>query len=626
MKIKEININGFRSHLDTAIKGLSRFNIFLGPNGAGKSSVLDAISYALTGTCRGTDGGGKGADVLISQGLPEGSSIAIRLMTTKGEVFRPIGSGPKSAAQNKISQVVGVDHSMARTLVQSGHFMRLSPNDQKELVLSVTSKPLTVGEVRELVGDIYARVGAGIFQPDSLTTLDGVNAALKQATDLRPLIKRDLANCVYKGGEGEKLVEPGQDPEAVYADASARMKGLRDQRDQMVSTANQAAMARQGAVAHNAKVDVLKTELETINDRIVEAKDPDDLRAGIGQLVEQMERDEEAQEKANAGKADAWGRLCAIETKLNALRADYANLSKLGGECPTCTQEVSAEWVKGRLADLKKQAGVLEASKKKATVEYQAFGEVKNADTTALRAKQTALVDEIRQGENDIKQAAHIEASIKSFKLKNIPEAVAADTSEIDARIEKGDGILKRLTMEVSEHKRAMEVGGQRAKIEKRLAAVEELVLALGPKGPIREKLMGDGMVGFMEAVNGAAQACGLGPILVGIEPWRILYNGVPAVLASSSEEARISMCFAGVLAASSGLGIVCLDSAEMLDGQSRALLPALLDACKLDQAFIASVSDEPSGRAVADWSFYGVSKADGGASVVERLGEQVAA
>jgi hypothetical protein len=69
LRVRIRNLLGIRE----ADLDLSRpMNLILGPNGSGKSSVADAIRWALTRRCRGTDAAGRGAAQLIHRGASEG--------------------------------------------------------------------------------------------------------------------------------------------------------------------------------------------------------------------------------------------------------------------------------------------------------------------------------------------------------------------------------------------------------------------------------------------------------------------------------------------------------------------------------------------------------------------------
>jgi recombinational DNA repair ATPase RecF len=62
MNINQIELTNFRSFAGAVVELPTRVTFLIGRNHAGKSSVVDALSLALTGHCRGTAADGKGAD------------------------------------------------------------------------------------------------------------------------------------------------------------------------------------------------------------------------------------------------------------------------------------------------------------------------------------------------------------------------------------------------------------------------------------------------------------------------------------------------------------------------------------------------------------------------------------
>ena len=126
MRIDEMQLVNFRNHLKTTIKGLSRVNLFVGPNGAGKTTILDSIGYGLSGTCRGTDAGGKGADALACQLPAKAKALtSVLLKTDRGELLRALGQGPSSQAHVQIVRKLGLDERVLRVLAAPMNLLRL---------------------------------------------------------------------------------------------------------------------------------------------------------------------------------------------------------------------------------------------------------------------------------------------------------------------------------------------------------------------------------------------------------------------------------------------------------------------------------------------------------------------
>jgi energy-coupling factor transporter ATP-binding protein EcfA2 len=145
MRIDRVTLKHFRSHRDTTLE-LGPLNIVVGPNGAGKSTLVDAICYAFTGTCRGTDEGGRGADSVQTAGEKEPGSVS--LLTDLGPVERPLGSGPASAIGKGIAGMAKVRPDALRAVFRPGSFLDLPAAEQAGIFASLVA-PAGIGDLAE---------------------------------------------------------------------------------------------------------------------------------------------------------------------------------------------------------------------------------------------------------------------------------------------------------------------------------------------------------------------------------------------------------------------------------------------------------------------------------------------
>lgn len=186
--IERINIIGFRSHRGTVIDDLKRVNWFLGKNATGKSSIVDALAYAFTGICRGTDRGGRGADVLVSDfkdvGTPTTFNLGVKDSAWMINRIGP-GQGPTSEAQKKITAMVGASPALLNALTDLSNVLDASPKEQQgllEQVLGIQVNPAIVGEALGGNRDVMAM--------HSMESLDDLIAFEKFATEQRTLTGR----------------------------------------------------------------------------------------------------------------------------------------------------------------------------------------------------------------------------------------------------------------------------------------------------------------------------------------------------------------------------------------------------------------------------------------------------
>lgn len=225
MLIRSLEIEGFRSHLKSRIE-FGRLNLVLGPNAAGKSSILDAIGFALTGACRGTDEGGRGSDALVTLGTaPEGLRVALE--TDRGRFQRSLEHGPASKVGQAIRDALGFRHDALRAIFRPESFVYLEPKQQADLFASLAA-PENIEEVcRQYLGD---HLPAGVI-PQTMKELDALQVLTQKE---RPEIKRALAALgpVELKQEAMPADVRAMSPQQIrdrLAEARRQLQALRDQ-------------------------------------------------------------------------------------------------------------------------------------------------------------------------------------------------------------------------------------------------------------------------------------------------------------------------------------------------------------------------------------------------------------
>lgn len=177
--VTAIEIFNFRSHRRTVLN-LDRFNLILGPAGAGKSSIIDALCYAFTGACRGTDESGRGSAAL--QALGEKGKFSILVRRGEWSFRRMAGQTHKSACQTNID-ALGVRRDALMAVLQTGRFLSLSPQEQRELYVALGAPE----NIRNIVAPILeGRVGR---VPESVPELNDLEESTRES---RRALKAEL--------------------------------------------------------------------------------------------------------------------------------------------------------------------------------------------------------------------------------------------------------------------------------------------------------------------------------------------------------------------------------------------------------------------------------------------------
>jgi len=341
----------------------------------------------------------------------------------------------------------------------------------------------------------------------------------------------------------------------------------------------------------------------------------------------------EAADDARAKEYNALrGEVDVLTGRLEEAKRAYRSLSGLKGSCPTCSRvftKADGDAVSKKLKD-NGQKIKAELEPKQQRLETLAYNQESAAKLGGLRETLQAIHDYGKNLAYWKSSKADAEKEVKACEAELAkPEPAMPDVSEIDKEIAAGEAYIGKMrSLEASVQAREHAVK-QHHDLQVRLTNLEELIEKMGPKGPVRAKLMEGGGDAFMEEVNAIAQAVGLGKINIDLGAgFGIYVNGSPASLLSASEDYRLNLAFAAALAKRSGTGLLLLDAAEVLDGDNRGIVNAVLEKAGLEQAFLAATPEEMPGSVgeVDGWAVFGVEKVSGITKVRSLVESAVAA
>lgn len=593
MKIERISLVNFRNHADTHID-LDRLTVICGPNAAGKSSLRQAAEVALTGRCEATDRGGKGLGDLLRVGEKKGStSLFIQGL---GEVVRTISpsgsslqvadwSGSLKVQQELLYRELSTDADQLAALFNVGYFLDLPPKQQREMIFAVAGITLPAGEFMGLVNTAGEQAGMNLLDalreeiqlPEHISP-GWLEAAYKQLYGARKEAKKDrdaLAARLEGMGEAVEL------PEGVTLEDLPGMRkqldALEKKRDEIQAKLAKAESIRERREILNRKIKDIESDLEGIRE----------ARGGGEDLDAEALRDE--LEKVGVGLSASNAKSHELKGEIKGIDAALPKLEKADDRCPLAPELVKCKMTKADRAklinELKARRDSLAEEHGKEQKRALELGAERKEISEKLKAA-TAAEGNAKNIEDLEARLADAQAELKGLKM---PKGMTKSTEQLDelsTRIHNGNGMIAQVEL-MAENEAKQK--GERERLENaalRVEALEHLVDLFGPGTEgIRAKLLGETLGWLQERVTtNLYQLTGGNYVAeIRLEPdfhVMIHQNAGPVVelrQLSTSERMRVGIAFAEALAAMSGLKVLVVDDAEILDKENRAMLTAFL-------------------------------------------------
>lgn len=310
--LKRLRIRNYQSHVDTDIE-LGNFTVLEGQSSSGKSAVvraLNALSSNQTGkdfithgatTCQISAETDKGT-LVLTKGKPEDSYVILEEGSDTPKKFTKLGGG----VPQDVSDFLGI--APKDPINFAGQF------DMPFLLRSSAS------EVARVLGE--------------LTNVSVIFEASRQA-----LTKRNAFNQKYKVREGDierlKAQETNfagleeQDAaldkaELFIAEAKQKSKVLSDIQDAVRTV----SVARARLQAAQAKTETPLPDIQPIVELLKQKKEIETLTATMS--------------RSAATKREALARIAQAEEAIASLEAEYEQVLREAGTCPTCQQEIAA--------------------------------------------------------------------------------------------------------------------------------------------------------------------------------------------------------------------------------------------------------------------------------------------
>lgn len=560
-------------------------SLVLGQNASGKSSLVDALAWALTGRCRGTDGRGSGAADLVMHGTGEAVvSVQLAVDGHGMEIVRRYQTeGGMSCNVKDVPSALDTTAVALSSVIYGDSFFDLHHKDAKNLLLQLLNVTVKVAT--------STTVGNETTIIDETLTLQELDARHETWFTRRRDAKRDLQQHTVP--EEPKVVQFDTGKHGTHAELTEKVtrtrSSLRGATAELTRmAAGLAEQRRELGLAENtvgkladcqARLGAQRGMLKQVEQRIGDLPGPSELddvaqllrdKAGLAASIERLNRHEP-------------GRGCVIDESI---------------PCPVPASTFTATAGKRTTALEKLGRKIAVAEKKKETADRQAAALRELEQTSAYHTGQ------ISDAEADI-VACELAAKTIDDLRQDVEEAQAAqDAKDLEITTAQNDlaeiaGVMEQVVTHESRRQAWAQAGTDHDVLLDKVDRAEEMVQRLGPNGA-RATALQDALGTFLELLNGSLEYFGYS-VELSVSPWSLRVRNdhakVPEFVAfnrlSGGERRWTAMALQLALAEISGLGFCVIDNADTVVGQARRILTGVVMGSGLPQIVVCMAKSE---------------------------------
>lgn len=301
MKLKRIELKGYRNHTDTSVE-LGHVTVFCGPNGGGKSSILSAVPTVLIGENEWTDQVSVAS--LIQSGMKKaevtlvGNNPVTKLIRDSGSQVR---IGTTAITQERLLTSLGVTPQLVRAMCRTQTFLSLAPGDQQDILFGLMGFTMSEDSIVTEVEGWCVRNGGKVILREMMNEenvsfphaagLAAFDALFDAATVARRHANREVDRLT-------KLAEVATADLALVSgslftrEMSSEQEDLEKRRDQLMKDLGAVDSAKKLADNLQRDADRLNKEIEECKKRLAGHRPDRDqkLRDRIAELTVQHSR------------------------------------------------------------------------------------------------------------------------------------------------------------------------------------------------------------------------------------------------------------------------------------------------------------------------------------------------
>jgi hypothetical protein len=616
MRIRKIQLQNFRSHVDTTLE-LDRLTVIRGTNAAGKSSIEQAIEIVLASRTDSTTSDGKGSIGLIRAGEskamitmalqqgpdnPDERILKCALNGTKRAVIVSKPDDPQYTGGQEWLEWLDLNRNLLSCLINNRYFVDLTEDEQKNVLASIIL-PKQYAFPPEIIANAN---DLGLKINWARAPFEVIDAAYDAAYKERTNINRDIKN--FRMPEGDTTGHENlEEFSSMLEERRSQLQAARDKRTRMESEgkSQQQMLTQAQSRAEEARTRIAREEREigTIESSI---------------LSKQALKEQEKLAKGESRAAQLDAELQRIDAEKEIKNKSKDAMIKLSKQpqCPTCSTPITEEMLATILGPLADEINKLTER------QYQAIDERKALGNPADAVRR---LEAHRQAESDLARARqrikddNVVLKDAEDQIDGLRSKPTHDFSEVDAEIQDLAARVAAGSSEVEKLRSAREIfngrkraAAEKAQLQEAHKQVERLIEYFGPEG-VKAELLSNSIGAFTDQMNDVLSHWGY-TCQLSIEPYTfaIMFRdgkGMPVPIAlqhlSKSQRYRFAAAFQVALAVISGFKFVIVDEADIFDANGRQGLFDALFSGVLDQAIIMSTDERTEVPSVPGAVFY---------------------
>lgn len=588
MQLHNLKITNFRTIEEMSFNP-GKINVITGPNGAGKSSILEAISFLLTGKA-GTDVVRKGAAFAEVSGTVNGGDIARK----KGKEMSIKMNGKlttQKSFQQWVEDATGITADTLRVATSSGMLASMNSRELAEYLINNNLIPVEIDMATlKMLCAISEKAETELnkyLPPEPCTfTTDDVQQAYEAFYAMRPALKKQIAEMKAKAS-GAADATPMRTMDEVDKDI-AKLSAYGTE----VAAYNKLLAAYQDAKRRREAAEKQIAEME------VQVKNAN-LSAPDAQELEKLQAEAKVLMTEQIGYYKQ-----VIQTStanLSMFKRTLENLDK--PVCPISEKLICTTDKTG----IKEDLTVL-------VKENEARIEETNRLLNAANEKLDAVNKRIDEFHKQERAYMALQNTVMRIDAMSRSLPVVPSKPERPVEIPDAENTMRKLKQErdsIIAKGIAAKAAEEIPAIQEKLDICEELVKLLSPKGGLREQIIKAAFEPLVEHCNERAAKLGRDfeidlvandGIVIMCKPAGTT-EFLPLEAVSSGEQLLAMMLILDAIESLSGLGIMVLDDLDKLDADALDALFSLLGeldfADSYDHIFVAMVNHEDALRVI---------------------------